>query len=633
MRRRPKPFRPLHQPLWGMSGSRKLSIKIELTVIEDLGIKLYGQLPPVLSEIIANSWDADAVNVAVKVPEGNLTPDSEISVWDDGEGMTFDEIQECYLRIGRKRREELGSDKSAKFGRPVMGSKGIGKLSAFGVANVVEVDTVRSGHRSAFRMVLSDILEDARTRGTYEPEVLADGVETAKPNGTAVTVRQLKRTTPIDLDSIRRGIAKHFSVIGDGYQGEGFHVSVNGREITALDKLREEDIARVWKVDATVDTSHPDWRVKGVIVATKDTLDEKERGIVVMARGKLVQSPTTFEVKAGAKYAYSYLTGEINAEFFDSVTDLISTNRQSVIWESPQGIALMNWGQKALREVSKEYADERRKEREKVIREEPQMKDWLGKLDEPEKRVADKVIAAITSSEVLTDDRRRELAGFMMETFDQKVFFEMAGALTGGPGDAQLVEFFQKWNVIEAREILRLVKGRLATIQQFAKHIDEDALEKPTIHDFFKAWPWMLDPTWTKWQDEVRYSDILGQKFPDASAPETDRRIDFVCVGVGDTINVVELKRPGFKANSKSLDQLFEYCVFVRSLLGNDRERGYQSTAGYLVCGDLANDALTVDKKDAYMNERIYVRRYNDLLVVARKLHAEFEEKLRAFEL
>ena len=36
-------------------------MKIELTAIEDLGIKLYGKLPPVISEIVANSWDADAV--------------------------------------------------------------------------------------------------------------------------------------------------------------------------------------------------------------------------------------------------------------------------------------------------------------------------------------------------------------------------------------------------------------------------------------------------------------------------------------------------------------------------------------------------------------------------------------------
>jgi Histidine kinase-, DNA gyrase B-, and HSP90-like ATPase len=606
---------------------RKLSMRIELTVIEDLGIKLYAQLAPVLSEIIANSWDADATKVDVSIATGELDGNSEISVWDDGIGMTFDQIDALYLRIGRKRREELGTDVSPKFHRPVMGSKGIGKLSAFGVANVLEIETIHAGRRSGFLMVLADILRDARTKGSYEPQVTAYEAPTDHVDGTYVSLKQLKRTSPIDIETIRKRIARHFSVLG-----ENFVVSINGEPITALDKLRPEDIVREWRINDSVDAANPDWRVTGRILATKEPLDERERGVVVMARGKLIQAPTTFEVKTGEKYTYSYLTGEIHAEFFDTTADLISTNRQSVVWESPEGLALMKWGQARLRQISEEWSREKRESRERVIREDPKFKAWLEKLDEPEKKVADKVIGAITGSDVLTDERRADLAKFMMETFDQRVFLEMASALTGSPDDEKLIEFFQKWNVIEAREILRLVKGRLATIEQFEKYVKENALEKPTIHDFFKTWPWMLDPTWTKWQDEVRYSQLLRSKFPDSSLPEKDRRIDFVCVGVGDTINIVELKRPGFKANAISLDQLYEYEIFVRSLLGTDKERGYRSTAGYLVCGELSTDPLTTGKRDTYMNERLYVRRYNDLLVVARRLHAEFEEKLSEFE-
>ena len=45
-----------------------LVIKIELPVIEDLGIKLHGKLPPVISEMVANSWDADAKRVEITLP-------------------------------------------------------------------------------------------------------------------------------------------------------------------------------------------------------------------------------------------------------------------------------------------------------------------------------------------------------------------------------------------------------------------------------------------------------------------------------------------------------------------------------------------------------------------------------------
>lgn len=41
----------------------KYKMKISLNIIEHLGINLYSNLPAVLSEIVANSWDADATEV------------------------------------------------------------------------------------------------------------------------------------------------------------------------------------------------------------------------------------------------------------------------------------------------------------------------------------------------------------------------------------------------------------------------------------------------------------------------------------------------------------------------------------------------------------------------------------------
>ncbi len=65
-------------------------MKIELTVIEDLGIKLYTQIAPALSEIIANAWDGDSHKVEVTIPVGAILPNSEIVIEDYGIGMTYD---------------------------------------------------------------------------------------------------------------------------------------------------------------------------------------------------------------------------------------------------------------------------------------------------------------------------------------------------------------------------------------------------------------------------------------------------------------------------------------------------------------------------------------------------------------
>ena len=51
---------------------RPLAIKISLAALEHLGMNLYSTIPAVLSEIVANAWDADAGRVLVTLGEGKI---------------------------------------------------------------------------------------------------------------------------------------------------------------------------------------------------------------------------------------------------------------------------------------------------------------------------------------------------------------------------------------------------------------------------------------------------------------------------------------------------------------------------------------------------------------------------------
>ena len=171
-----------------MKSRDPLAIKIEHPVIEDLGIKLYGKLPPVVSEMVANSWDADASRVEIELPEGAITGESAIVVSDCGDGMSYDDIAGKYLRIGRKRRDEEGDDRTPR-GRRVMGRKGIGKLSVFGIATDVEVSTVKDGKRNTIAMNIDDMLRHAGGGGgEYRPRIVDDDSATADDNGTRITL-------------------------------------------------------------------------------------------------------------------------------------------------------------------------------------------------------------------------------------------------------------------------------------------------------------------------------------------------------------------------------------------------------------------------------------------------------------
>jgi hypothetical protein len=125
----------------------------------------------------------------------------------------------------------------------------------------------------------------------------------------------------------------------------------------------------------------------------------------------------------------------------------------------------------------------------------------------------------------------------------------------------------------------------------------------------------------------VRYSELLRDRFPEAEEiPESDRRIDFLCVREGDELVVVEIKRPHSKASRKELNQLEEYVLFMRAHLrtSNDEQYSPASVVGYLLCGSVVNVPEVREKMNSMGRDNMYVRKYGDLLGMVENLHREF---------
>ena len=102
----------------------RYKMTLSLNVLNHLGLTLYSNIPSVLSEVVANSYDADAENVVITIT------DTRIVIKDDGNGMSIEDINLKYLLVGYQKRKQ-GESFSPRFLRPVMGRKGIGKLSLF----------------------------------------------------------------------------------------------------------------------------------------------------------------------------------------------------------------------------------------------------------------------------------------------------------------------------------------------------------------------------------------------------------------------------------------------------------------------------------------------------------------------
>ena len=190
-------------------------MRFDVGTIKHLGLQMYSTLPPVMAELVANAWDANATRVEIDIPTDPLSPDeSEIVISDDGMGMSDNDIREKYVVTGRDRREEEGKNTTTcPIHRKVMGRKGIGKFSSFGVAKEIEIESVKNREISRLIMNYDDMLAKAPDQSIKFEALDPTGNVT---QGTRITLRKFtkfnKRRIPIG--TLRRGIARRFSIIG-----------------------------------------------------------------------------------------------------------------------------------------------------------------------------------------------------------------------------------------------------------------------------------------------------------------------------------------------------------------------------------------------------------------------------------
>ena len=218
-------------------GSPVYQMSINLNVLNHLGLKLYSNVPAVLSEAVANSWDADATKVEIEIMS------DRVEITDDGHGMTINDINEKYLTVGYKRRDhDVG--RTVLYDRPVMGRKGIGKLSLFSIADTVEVQTFKERKRG-FVMSAQEIEAQIQNSdgGTYNPEPLPDKRVTLNDQGTRIILTELKKQVSQVPRALKRRLARRFSIIG---AENNFAVHINGEAVEIRDRDYFHKVQYLW---------------------------------------------------------------------------------------------------------------------------------------------------------------------------------------------------------------------------------------------------------------------------------------------------------------------------------------------------------------------------------------------------
>jgi len=539
---------------------------LDLRVLDHLGINLYSNAAAVLSEAVANAWDADAKLVKV-----DISP-KQITVEDDGIGMTLEQINQRFLKTGYDKRTHEGEISLA--GRPFMGRKGIGKLALFSIANEIEVQTRTAKEKNAFVMQTLEVRKAIAASKTYYPKPL----DVSGPNkGTRIILRKLKKKrTATSVSALRKRIARRFSVIGfEGTKGDSFAVEINGKQVgpedredlRALEFLWEfgeerlpaaeyQNVSKRFVLPNQVDPAHPDWKIRGWLGAAEGPKKLKHdeagslNGIVVLARGRLIQENILDKLNY-SRILVSYLTGQVDADFLDlkGEDDIATSDRQRLIEDDKRYVALTEFLKNTLVSIQDSWTDLRNEARGKqAISEIPALAEWLAELPSSQRKNAERLLGLIRGVEVEHEEERKQLYRSGMLAFERLRLREESSLLAQGPQltAAALLPLLSDLSILEGSLYREIVKVRLQVIRDFENLVDIDEREKILQKHLFTHL-WLLDPGWERAAGSERIEQILKKDYkefsPSLSEKESKGRVDIrYRTNAGEHI-IVELKR------------------------------------------------------------------------------------------
>jgi hypothetical protein len=550
-------------------------MRLSLNVLNHLGISLYSNVPAVLAETVANAWDADAEHVWINIDEAKGC----ITITDDGHGMDEQDINEKFLTVGYRRRDEdkISGSITVKWKRPAMGRKGIGKLSLFSIAREVRVFSIKGNQKSAFEMKLGDI--QAKISGgeaTYEPpSISADEFPKALKKGTQIELRDLKKGLSRTAESLRVRLARRFSIIG---VEKHFQLFVNDGEVTVKDRGYFGRLQYLWhygdegqsalKLSKKLDDSEDraadlsvTWADKtesygvtgwiGTVHDSGDLKDDEENlnKIVIMVRGKLAQEDILEQFNEGRLFT-KYLIGEIHADFLDldDKEDSATSSRQRIIEDDPRYIALKQFILNEVKHIANRWTELREEEGKNKALEIPAIKDWFGELGSDLKKRAKQLFGKINQMPFEKTEDRKRLFTYAVLAFENLRYKENLDALdTLSPDNIKVLgEIFSNLNDVEATLYHQILKGRIDAIEALDAKVEAKAREKVLQKHLYQNL-WLLDPAWERATDteymEKRVAHEFGKVTAKMSKEEKKGRYDIKYKKNSGKHIIIELKK------------------------------------------------------------------------------------------
>ncbi|MCO2282906.1 ATP-binding protein [Pseudomonas paraeruginosa] len=632
-----------------------LKLELDLNVLNHLGINLYSNTPAVLTEIVANAWDADASRVDIEINSSTIT------ITDNGIGMNYSDLRGKFLTVGYPRRDN--GEISTPSGRQCMGRKGIGKLAMFSLAKSIVVIT-RKADGGPYGLIFSveDLKEKIKNKKDYIPQRIDDFSPYSLPEtGTVIKLIELQQRVNKTESFLRKRIARRFSVIG---AANDFQVYVNGQGIGLSDRAFYQDVQFLWtfgdrqKAASTLaacrnvtpkyhhhfdGVTSDGMTVDGFIGSVVKPEQLRKEGdnnntITLLANGRLFEEDLQKRID-DSKVFNSYLVGELEVNGLDlnDRPDIAVSSRQGVQEDDPRYQDFLAYIKSRLGEIAN-FWDAWRREvgGAQMVTEFPKLKDWIESLPPRHRPKAQQLINKINTirfsgTEEYQRVQRREVVKAQVLAFEKLRLQDNLDAIANIDVEKNVAEFREIMITVEDLEASLhrdIISQRLAVI----KKLDEDQqnrVKEVVVQEHIYNHLWLVDSKWeykenpTDW--ELRLTAHLKTACPDTTE---GARLDIGYRTTAGRYIVIELKKPGLPVTASALlDQGEKYVMALSEYF--DKNPGSSPIAGQAPSIDVV---FIVDKcpklheihQGRLRNINGRITTYKDLVVQANSAYEDY---------
>jgi len=168
----------------------EINFEVDAELLSELGERLVGRPHIALAELVKNAYDADATVCEIEVSEDSIT------VRDNGAGMGREDFLNNWMRVGTTHKQQRQN--SDHYGRPLTGSKGIGRLAVQFLAHEMRLRTSSGGGETGELLATINWDEAKRSGNLTSATVTLYDQKSKKPyakgasHGCEIDLRRLK---------------------------------------------------------------------------------------------------------------------------------------------------------------------------------------------------------------------------------------------------------------------------------------------------------------------------------------------------------------------------------------------------------------------------------------------------------